>query len=53
MFVLLSRCQREVSGRNSGVVIRDVGVDDQAREFGGNLVRSIGDETRPPKTSTT
>jgi hypothetical protein len=39
----------KLADRNSGVVIRDVGVDDQAREFGGNLVRSIGDETRPPK----
>jgi hypothetical protein len=26
-------------------------VDDQAREFGGNLVRSIGDETRDPAKS--
>ncbi len=28
-------------------------VDDEERELGGNLVCSIGDETRPPKTSTT
>jgi hypothetical protein len=47
MLILLSHwvCVK-FADRNSGVVLRGVGVDNEAREFGGNVVSSIGDEAR-------
>jgi hypothetical protein len=42
MFVLLPAVCAKFADRISGVVVRGVGVDDEEREFGGNVVSSIG-----------
>jgi hypothetical protein len=45
MFVLLPGCAK-FADRNSGVVMRGIVVDDEEREFDGNVVSSIGDQAR-------
>jgi hypothetical protein len=41
MLVLLPTAYAKSANPNSGVVMPGVGVDDQAREFGGDVVSSI------------
>jgi len=41
MLVLLPTAYAKFADPNSGVVMSGVGIDDQAREFGGNVVNSI------------